>query len=593
MLVPRKYQSEAVDAILSCLNDPERKWVNPYISASVGTGKSLMAAMLAKALSPQRVLVLVPSQVLMQQNFDEAKAYGLTAHDVGVYCADKKERNKRVTIATYQALARSPKAVGLIAHIVVDEAQGSMTPSHRKIFEAHPNARIIGMTGTPWVMAGGKPVKLERARDPVYGQEVYTTLTPKFFSYMLQEGNYSRIKNGSPLTLIDTAGMRIKAGDFDDAQLSERAVEQAKTHVTEALAQLNEHKREHTMWFCTSIAHAKAIEMQLRMHNEDVFRVTGDMAKNENMDNIDAFMRREYRHIVSVATLTTGFNAKHVDAIVQLRPTKSLPLHVQILGRGIRGYAGKEYTLLLDATDNTVRLGPINAPKAEEDDDTLRGYWQCGKPRQMGVSGLTVQDGLLPEEQRSVFMSETGRPYIRLGGGVDVYATPCSFLNEPQHAFCCNCGTPRDFILRKTAKSDDPRDGDPMLKDNLAARSGASAYDEFADGEDEKRTLVPVFGHTIEYDPSTDLMKIMYITGKGPQFFTLVFGGDDMMAITKSRQLFALSTGKRHLITSGFKAFLLKDFFKTPISVELDDSGLLTRIIFDGKRQWVTSVDKV
>ena len=77
---------------------------------------------------------------------------------------------------------------------------------------------------------------------------------------------------------------------------------------------------------------------------------------------IKAFKNNELKAIVNYGKLTTGFDHPQIDLIGMLRPTLSVPLWVQMLGRGTRPAEGKENCLVLDFARNTPRLGPINDP---------------------------------------------------------------------------------------------------------------------------------------------------------------------------------------------------------------------------------------
>ncbi|MDF4799253.1 helicase-related protein, partial [Vibrio parahaemolyticus] len=69
-----------------------------------------------------------------------------------------------------------------------------------------------------------------------------------------------------------------------------------------------------------------------------------------------AFKNREIKYLVNVSVLTTGFDAPHVDLIAILRPTESVSLYQQIVGRGLRLSEGKNECLVLDYAGNSYDL---------------------------------------------------------------------------------------------------------------------------------------------------------------------------------------------------------------------------------------------
>lgn len=92
--------------------------------------------------------------------------------------------------------------------------------------------------------------------------------------------------------------------------------------------------RKGVMIFAATVEHAKEIVGLLPA--EDAALITGDTPGSERDVLIDDFKAQRFRYLVNVAVLTTGFDAPHVDLIAILRPTESVSLYQQIVGRGLR-----------------------------------------------------------------------------------------------------------------------------------------------------------------------------------------------------------------------------------------------------------------
>lgn len=92
--------------------------------------------------------------------------------------------------------------------------------------------------------------------------------------------------------------------------------------------------RKGVMIFAATVEHAKEIVGLLPA--EDAALITGDTPGAERDVLIDDFKAQRFRYLVNVAVLTTGFDAPHVDLIAILRPTESVSLYQQIVGRGLR-----------------------------------------------------------------------------------------------------------------------------------------------------------------------------------------------------------------------------------------------------------------
>lgn len=92
--------------------------------------------------------------------------------------------------------------------------------------------------------------------------------------------------------------------------------------------------RKGVMIFAATVEHAKEIVGLLP--TEDAALITGDTPGAERDVLIENFKAQRFRYLVNVAVLTTGFDAPHVDLIAILRPTESVSLYQQIVGRGLR-----------------------------------------------------------------------------------------------------------------------------------------------------------------------------------------------------------------------------------------------------------------
>ncbi|MBY0415815.1 MAG: hypothetical protein K2Q18_16710 [Bdellovibrionales bacterium] len=115
------------------------------------------------------------------------------------------------------------------------------------------------------------------------------------------------------------------------------------------------------MIFTSSVAHAREILGLLPMGSA---LVTGETSIDERDEIISDFKLRKIKFLVNVSVLTTGFDAPHVDVIAILRPTESVSLYQQIIGRGLRLSPGKIDCLVLDYTG---QAHDIYSPEIDED----------------------------------------------------------------------------------------------------------------------------------------------------------------------------------------------------------------------------------
>lgn len=113
-------------------------------------------------------------------------------------------------------------------------------------------------------------------------------------------------------------------------------------------------ERQAVMIFAATVDHAKEITGYLP--HEQTALITGATDQGERDTLIQRFKQRQLKYLVNVSVLTTGFDAPHVDFIAILRPTQSVSLYQQIVGRGLRLDEGKKDCLVIDYTGNNVNL---------------------------------------------------------------------------------------------------------------------------------------------------------------------------------------------------------------------------------------------
>lgn len=111
-----------------------------------------------------------------------------------------------------------------------------------------------------------------------------------------------------------------------------------------------------TIVFACSVEHAKMLSAMLTLEGISNSLVVGEMDPIDRKKAIDKFKDRNsgVDIIINYEVLTTGFDSKNIKCVFITRPTKSIVLYSQMLGRGLRGplMGGNENCLLVDVDDN-------------------------------------------------------------------------------------------------------------------------------------------------------------------------------------------------------------------------------------------------
>ena len=369
----RPYQQEGVDAVIAHVN----KRLSPcLLELATGAGKSLIVAELAKFFSKaapsKRVLCIAPSKELVEQN---AAKYALTGNQASIYCASagKKCLRSQVIFASPQsALGTIDKIAHMgVSAIIIDEAHG-ITPTMLKLIKAvleymirnklvNDKCRIIGMTATPYRMGTGYIYATDatgeieihhdetKAIEPFYHKLLYKITAGE----LVNDGYLSQVKIGDSSESYDTSGLELNGmGKFNAKQVDKVFSGNTKTERIINQVIENADDKMGVMIFAATISHAEEIAGLLP---SDTKVITGKLKKKDRQDAIQRFKNQEYKYIVNVDVLTTGFDCPHVDYVVIMRATESASLFQQIIGRGLRLHDEKEYCLISDYAENIER----------------------------------------------------------------------------------------------------------------------------------------------------------------------------------------------------------------------------------------------
>jgi superfamily II DNA or RNA helicase len=138
---------------------------------------------------------------------------------------------------------------------------------------------------------------------------------------------------------LDFSKARTVASDFNQADLERILTEERPLHEMCASA-MDLIKDRQALWFCASVQHAKDVATVLARYTGSVAFLSGATPKEERRKAVDAYKSGTIRHLLNCALFLEGFDAPSTSAIVMARPTKSLGLYTQVLGRGTRPLPG-------------------------------------------------------------------------------------------------------------------------------------------------------------------------------------------------------------------------------------------------------------
>lgn len=343
----RSYQQEAIAALWEHWRAEPNS--TPLIVCPTGAGKSLICAEIVRkilAAAPKmHILILSHRKEIIRQNADEI--HNLLRIPVGVYSAGLGSKIiRQVTCANIQSVFKKPfPPQGLI---IIDEAHmisESSDSMYRKFLDAQPQAKVVGLTATPYRMDRGSLVG-DLFTGIAYDIPLRKLIEDGFLAPLISR------PTGKP---IDFSRVRKSGNDYNQEALQETMLPHTREHC-ESIVQ-NAADRNKILVFCSGIKHAK--ECAELLPNADY--ITGEMDPITRDRKIRDFKAGTTRILCNVDVLTTGFNVPSVDCVVLLRATQSVGLYVQIVGRGSRLAPGKDKgCLILDFGRNIQTHGPID-----------------------------------------------------------------------------------------------------------------------------------------------------------------------------------------------------------------------------------------
>lgn len=351
----RPYQQEASDAAVQAFKNK----INGLIVLPTGSGKSLVVADIASRIS-EPILILQPSKEILEQNYLKLASYGVM--DISIFSASLNRKEiAHITFATIGSIMARIEEFDHFHHIIIDEAH-AVNPKGGQYEEfIHRTQRIvIGLTATPYrlysTMAGAMLKFITRTKPRIFQKVIYHCQVAD----LLQQGFLAKLKYYD-ISAINTNNLIPNSTGADYRDDSVRK-EYQRANFNDKLVSITNRllhpksgiPRQGILVFTRFIEEAQYLADNIP--NAEI--VTGETPKREREDILARFKAGEIKVVANVGTLTTGFDYPELDTILIARPTKSLSLYYQIVGRAIRPYPSKE-GWIVDLCGTYKRFGRV------------------------------------------------------------------------------------------------------------------------------------------------------------------------------------------------------------------------------------------
>ncbi len=409
MVALRDYQKRCVTLAYQSL----RKNNRTILQLPTGAGKThIAAAIIQQGVEKGRNILFVVDRLTLLAQTQQA------FYDLGVYASCLQGDNStwrhgdKVVVCSAQTLER--RDFWPDAHLVIiDECHDQRKAIYDQM-DKWDGIKWLGLTATPYTTGLG--LKWD---DLVIGS------TP---AELIDMGYLSTFEAwGCP---PDVRGVSTVAGDYNQKELGE------KVNTVELTGKISQHYLQHAadrqgLIFAVDIAHSEAITEQMNAAGIHTEHIDCYSDSDEKYETIDAFRKSNIQCLSSVGILSKGFDVPQVGAIVLARPTKSLSLHLQQCGRGLRIAEDKDKCIILDHAGNCQRFGlpdedfsrelctkkrGVSGADKEKDEPKPKECPSCTFMKPAGVH-VCPEGGVAPKVQSKI--KETDTVLVRLAGDKD------------------------------------------------------------------------------------------------------------------------------------------------------------------------------
>ena len=361
----RPYQTESADKAVEFLTTPGDE--NGLLVLPTGSGKSLVIAEIVSRL-PGPCLVFQPSREILLQNCEKFRSFGFSP---AIFSASVGKRQVgKITLATIGSVRTKPELFSHVRYVIIDEAHllgvkpvGTKRHPRDTMFmqflKAMPGVRILGLTATPYRLSndgfGGSILKfLTRTRPRVFSQVVHVVQNGDLFKDgYLARLDYKQVKTGFR---SDRLRLNSTGADYTDESVRNHFRElNFSDQIVRCVNRLHDLGRRGALVFTRFVEEAEYVAR--RVPGASI--VTAETPKCEREEIIAGFRAGQIPVVANVGVLTIGFDYPALANVILARPTCSLALFYQMVGRCVRPHPSKESAFVIDMVGLVEKFGKV------------------------------------------------------------------------------------------------------------------------------------------------------------------------------------------------------------------------------------------
>lgn len=347
-ITPHEIQEEALDNLKQTRSEGHSKGLVVF---ATGLGKTYLSGFDTIQLKSKRILFIVHVGEILKQSLNSfQEIMPERVGEMGFFTGEKKDREKNILFATIQTLTREKNLNEFdpteFDYIILDETHHLAAPSYKKVFDYFKPKFFLGLTATPNRM-DQKDILRFYEDNLVFEIDQEEAIKKGF----LASFNYKGFKDNVDYSNIYFSGFKYDTNDLNRSLM----IEERDKSIISKFKELALDKK--TIGFCASTEYAdwcakkfkeegiNAIAIHSNLDNADV-----DVSDKDKL--IDDFKKSKYQVAFVVDMFNEGVDIPDIECLLLLRPTESITILTQQIGRGLRIYPGKKEVLILDFIGN-------------------------------------------------------------------------------------------------------------------------------------------------------------------------------------------------------------------------------------------------
>jgi len=326
----RPYQTKGISKIFKCWKEGQR---SVLFQMPTGTGKTVLFSQIVKLGfdNNRRILIVVHRKELIEQITEK-----LTSRNVPlghIVAGMKADYTQAVQVASIQTLSRRAHPDANL--IIIDECHHAKAETYKKLWEIYPDAKFLGVTATPVRLSG-------EGFDDLFDELIVSGSTQKF----IEQGYLCPVTHlvcSNP----NLSDVKQKQGDYVTKMLS--GVMMDNSIMSDLIESYKEKSLGKTaIVFAVDMEHSQSIVKRYNEENISAAHIDATTPKSERASILTDFKAGKIKVVSNVEIITEGFDFPECEVVQLARPTKSLSLYLQMVGRVMRPSKNKKEGIILD-----------------------------------------------------------------------------------------------------------------------------------------------------------------------------------------------------------------------------------------------------